>query len=288
MIDKIDLVMWTRNGAKTLPHVLKRIGQVVPSEHVASRIIVDDGSTDQTREIAQRFGWRVVQNRGSGISDGANTALDLVTTEWFASFEQDVLLSADWWPKIPSLLSRPEVAVASGLRFPSQPVGLMKLEEYQAERYSRGGTELDAETYGKTLDNTVYKTSVLRRLGGFPNPPVPAGIDTALNHMLKRSNLKWMVDYSVRSLHIREGFREELRHYFWYAQCVDVLSQIQTGKPYPLRNLYRRTLLSPARGLQIALKQKAPQIIYVYPLVRLAYLRGIAASRRRAAKAEKR
>ena len=32
MLDKIDLVMWTKNGSKTLPSVLKRIGEVIPKD----------------------------------------------------------------------------------------------------------------------------------------------------------------------------------------------------------------------------------------------------------------
>ena len=31
---KVDLVMWTYNGASTLPMVLKRIGEVIPENFV--------------------------------------------------------------------------------------------------------------------------------------------------------------------------------------------------------------------------------------------------------------
>jgi hypothetical protein len=49
LIDKVDLVMWTKNGAETLPLVLKRISGVMPSEFVNKRTIVDDRSADDTR-----------------------------------------------------------------------------------------------------------------------------------------------------------------------------------------------------------------------------------------------
>jgi glycosyltransferase involved in cell wall biosynthesis len=283
MVTKLDLVMWTKNGAETLPYVLKRIGQVVPSKNVGNRIIVDDGSIDQTCQIAEQFGWQVVPNKGSGISDGANTALELVSTEWFASFEQDILVSIDWWPKIPLYLRHPKIVVASGLRFPGHPAELRKLEEYIAERYQRRAREargLDAENYGKTLDNTAYKTNSIRQLGGFPKPPIPAGVDTILNHKINSNKMTWMVDYTVRSVHLRKGLRDELKHYYLYATCLDVLTRIQTGKPLSLRNSYRRLLLSPFRGFDIAIEKKTPQIAYIYPLMRLAHLRGIVASRK--------
>ncbi|TRO54958.1 glycosyltransferase family 2 protein, partial [Candidatus Bathyarchaeota archaeon] len=121
MNGKIDLVMWTKNGSKTLQSVLKRIGEVIPEKIVGNRIIVDDNSSDNTRKIAESFGWQVSFNEGTGISDGANTALKRVTSEYFASFEQDLLLSREWWEKIPPLLEKPNVAAASGMRFADKP-----------------------------------------------------------------------------------------------------------------------------------------------------------------------
>jgi glycosyltransferase involved in cell wall biosynthesis len=281
MDDKLYLFLWTKNGAKTLSHVLKRLNQVIPAKSVGNRIIVDDNSTDQTPQIAKQLSWQVIPNRGSGIADGANTALDMVRTEWFASFEQDVLLSADWWLKIPPLLKDPATVVASGLRLPSSPPEIKALEEYTAEQYRKETLRgLEVQAYGKTLDNTIYKTAMLRQLGGFPKPPVPAGIDTILDYKIAGKNLKWAVDFNVRSVHLRAGLRDELKHYRLYSQCADAINQIQTGQPYPLRNLYKRLLLGPARGLQIAFKTRMPQIVYVYPLIRLEYIRGIADYRR--------
>ena len=193
LISKVDLVMWTKNGAKTLDPVLKRINQVIPPEFVNKRIMVDDQSTDATRRIAVASGWTVVPNEGTGISDGANTALMHVETEHFVSFEQDLLLAEDWWEKIPPLLQNPQVAAASGMRFASQPRGVQKLQLYVAKKY-RGEANLAswlrnrrdaAFTLGSTLDNTIYKTSVVRSVGGFPKVKVNAGVDTTLAYPLR-------------------------------------------------------------------------------------------------------
>ncbi|MDI9579054.1 MAG: glycosyltransferase, partial [Thermoproteota archaeon] len=92
---RVDLVMWTRDGAATLPHVLERINKVFCGVG-GQRIIVDDCSRDGSVEICEKAGWAVYKNRGRGISDGANTALGLVESPFFCSFEQDLLLCADW------------------------------------------------------------------------------------------------------------------------------------------------------------------------------------------------
>ena len=52
---KIDLVMWTLNGEKTLPAVLSRINETIPKDIVNQRLIVDDGSKDNTVTIAQKI-----------------------------------------------------------------------------------------------------------------------------------------------------------------------------------------------------------------------------------------
>ena len=134
-MEKVDLVMWTKNGAETLPSVLTRISEIIPDRSVNEKIVVDDRSSDHTRKIAESFGWTVVFNEGKGISDGANTALKHVTAEYFISFEQDLLLARCWWDKIPPYLNNPKVAAASGMRFADKPVGVNRLQKYVAKKY---------------------------------------------------------------------------------------------------------------------------------------------------------
>ena len=141
MIGKVDLVMWTKNGAQTLPRVLQRINNVIPQEFVNKKIIVDDSSNDSTPKIATFFGWSVIPNKGHGISDGANTALEHVTSDFFVSFEQDLLLASDWLHKIPPLLENSNVAVASGMHIADKPIGIRKMQEYVAKKY-RGEANL--------------------------------------------------------------------------------------------------------------------------------------------------
>lgn len=72
---KLDLVMWTKNGEKTLPLVLRQIDEVIPKENVNAKILVDDHSVDDTIKIAKDFNWQVYENPATGIPSGANEAL---------------------------------------------------------------------------------------------------------------------------------------------------------------------------------------------------------------------
>jgi len=275
LIDGVDLVMWTKNGSKTLPLVLKRIDEVIPEEFVHNRVLVDDRSEDDTREIAKSFGWQVFFNEGKGICSGANTALRHVTSDFFISFEQDLLLAKDWWQKIPSLLEDKKVAVASGVRVPNQPLALRKLQEYTLERYQRIDVEKTDFFHAKTLDNTIYKTKIIRNLGGFPSLPVSAGVDTFLAKNVISAGFRWKVDYTVTSIHLRGNLKDELAHYYWYGACHRRTSNVVYDKPVDVTRNVLRFFFSPFRGLQIAFKKNAPEVVYIYPLIRLNILKGM-------------
>jgi glycosyltransferase involved in cell wall biosynthesis len=262
VIQKVDIVMWAKNGSRTLPTVMRRVKEVFPAECIRNCILADDHSADSTREIAESFGWQVVPNEGSGISDNANTAVHHVESDYFVSLEQDILLAEDWWQRIPPLLvSDPKVAVASGVRVPSKPLGLRKLQQYAIERYSRRDTGLEFFHDCKSLDNTIYKTAIIRGLGGFPS-------DCNLPKRIFESGYKWKVDYSVESIHIRNGMKDELSHYYWYGALSREYHE-------SVRDSILRMLFSPVRGLHAAVEKNAPDIVFIYPLIRLNILRGM-------------
>ncbi len=280
MIREIDLVMWTKNGAKTLPRVLRQINKVIPNNIVNKKIIIDDNSSDATREIATSFGWQVISNRGNGISDGANTALEHVSAEYFVSFEQDLLLADDWWAKVPVHLSSARVAAASGIRLPSEPADLRKTIEYAMERYQEKTGDADSFFIGKTLDNTIYRTQIIKEIGGFPKLPIPAGIDNVLAQRFDRQGFIWKVDYSVKSVHLRSGVQDELRHDYWYGTCFNILIPLLSKKNVDVKPMILRILFSPIRGLEIAFKKKAPGAVVIYPLTRISLFRGVVAGRK--------
>ena len=258
LTDKVDLVMWTKNGAQTLQPVLKRINQVIPIEAINQRLIVDDQSTDNTINIAHFSGWQVIPNEGKGISDGANTALRHVETEYFVSFEQDLLLAQDWWRKVPPCLSNPKVAVASGIRFNRYPEVVKKIQQYTAEGCRSADKTSQFLPYVKTLDNTIYRTQIIRDLGGFPKLPISVGIDHMLSQKIFKAGWKWKVEYNVHSVHLRRGLKNELEHNYWYGTHADELERALFQRNLNTRALLRRVLLSPLKGLQIAIKKRAP------------------------------
>jgi glycosyltransferase involved in cell wall biosynthesis len=245
--------MWTKNGARTLPQVLSRINEVVPKGYVNRKFIVDDSSVDDTRLIAKRLGWEVFANEGSGIGDGANTALKHVQSEFFCSFEQDVVLTKDWWSRTFAALSDSRVAVAQGIRFTSDKI-VAALEELQNRRW-----------ISQSLDNNILRTKTVLELGGFPND-CPVCVDANLRQKVVASGYSWVICDGVVSSHLRSDFLDYLRgQKKWWTVCSH---KGEGCSRVGLAGAFLRFLFSPFRGLQIAVKKRMWNLFFAYPLLR--------------------
>lgn len=269
MIRNVDLVMWAKDGASMLPTVLKRIEEVIPSEVVGKKIFVDDHSKDGSVFIAKDFGWLVFPNDKGGVGAGANLALCKVTSEYFISFEQDVVLAKDWWAKIPRFMEREDVAVAQGWRISNHPV-IRKIDEYSMERFKHSLC---------SIDNTIYKTKVIRALGGFPEHLKYTGVDAYIHQSVLNAGFKWVTDSSLLSIHLRRGgLREQIRRYYQYGMDMPILAKeelfIKAGVKSGLARSMSIALFSPIRGFEIAIKKRCPQAVYYYPIIRLSHMAG--------------
>ncbi|QDT14182.1 glycosyltransferase [Alienimonas californiensis] len=97
------------NGSRYLRETLESIlGQTRPP---AAVVVVDDGSTDDSADVAESFGGlvRVLRQQNSGESVARNRGVRAAETEWIAFCDADDLWALD---KLERLLSAAEVAGA--------------------------------------------------------------------------------------------------------------------------------------------------------------------------------
>jgi len=270
----IDLTMWAKNGAEFLPLVLKRIDEIIPQEMRGRKIFVDDHSTDDSRKIAREFNWEVYENKEGGIGNGANIALGKVNSEIFASFEQDVLLAKNWLDKILPLIERPKVAVAQGWRLSTNRT-LLDLEI--------GVPWVKYPLY--SIDNNIYRTSVIRSVGGFPTY-VSYCVDGVLRSLVIRSGWKWITDTSTISVHLRS--MSLLRYALTaerrgrdFAMASEIFLEEERRK-MGFRNLVRSFICSPIAATGLCFAKKNPFLVWYYPMVKFFTLKGyIEANHRR-------
>lgn len=264
---KIDLIMWTLNGSKTLPVCLRSIESAVPGDVVGQKIVVDGGSCDGSRDICERFGWNVVDCERRGIGFQANEALGLVETEFVASFEQDIILNPCWFRRVMSVFMDEKVAVAQGVRLCLSPT-VRFIEEFA----------LSNQKIYTSLDNTVYRTKVIKSLNGFNND-LPFACDRDLYHRVLSNGFKWVVDRGLVSGHNKNSF---------VGYCNKVrkdVSILKYATGYTsFRDVVLCSLFSPVRGLDMALRFRRPELLLAYPFLRLQHVLGYVKNENRSLK----
>jgi len=250
---KVDACIWTKNSSKFLPITLRAFEMAVPRDTLGQRIMVDDQSVDETIKIGATHGWHTYKNPGIGIASAANEALNHVTTPFFISIEHDIILAKDWFTRlVPRIEDHDNVAVCQGVRVPT-------------DKTLRAIFGLDWKTW--SIDNNIYRTSVIRKLGGFPRKCDGTCTDSWLKKTVEDAGFEWVIDSSVVSEHIYNG----MRHYWRKEEKTKSCScQFwQQGRLDGFTLLFRLAVTSPIYGLQIALRHNQPKAIFAYPYHRI-------------------
>lgn len=111
---KISVVIPAYNAARFLPRCLKSVfAQTLKPEEV---IVVDDGSTDNTAEVAAELGARVISRRNGGLSAARNTGIQSASSEWIALLDADDLWAPDKLERQAACVGPDTVLVYTGVR----------------------------------------------------------------------------------------------------------------------------------------------------------------------------
>jgi glycosyltransferase involved in cell wall biosynthesis len=82
---ELSVVMISRNEEKAIAKVITEIQSVLPG----SRVVVVDGSTDRTAELARRHGAIVIKEPGGGYGPALNCAVLAADTPFIATVDAD-------------------------------------------------------------------------------------------------------------------------------------------------------------------------------------------------------
>ena len=92
---KVSVVVASYNGARTLKPCLESLTRLAYPDYEV--ILVDDGSTDSTPEIAREFpGVRCIRQDNHGLSVARNTGIAAATGEIVAFTDSDCRADEDW------------------------------------------------------------------------------------------------------------------------------------------------------------------------------------------------
>ena len=191
----ISVVIPTLNAERKLTQTLAALVPAVVDGIVQEAIVVDGGSTDETRIIAEAAGTHLIEaprGRGSQLDAGARAARG----DWLLFLHADTVLDPGWAEEAQGFIKRVQTGrrdeAAAAFRFALDDDGTMPrfIERVVALRCRLFG--LPYGDQGLLISRRLY-----RRLGGFR--PLPLMEDVDLVRRLKRRELVMLQSRAVTS-----------------------------------------------------------------------------------------
>ena len=200
----ISVIIPTLNAERTLAHTLAALVPAVVDGIVQEAILVDGGSTDETRAIAEAAGTHLIEappGRGTQLDAGAHQARG----DWLLFLHADSVLEPGWAEEAKSFMERVEGGrrgqAAASFQFALDDDGIMPrlIESLVGLR-----CHLLALPYGD--QGLLISRNLYNRLGGFR--PLPLMEDVDLVRRLRRRELVMLKSRAVTSgeRYRREGY----------------------------------------------------------------------------------
>ena len=221
---KFSVVVCTHNGAATLEDCLDGVTSLrYPSYEV---IVVDDGSTDGTAEIAARYDVRLVRTENRGLGSARNAGLEVSGGELVAYIDDDALPDADWLTHLAYAFTTRQHVAIGGPNIPSPHDGVVA----QCVANAPGGPThvllSDREAEHIPGCNMAFRRAALEAVGGFDPRFRAAGDDVDICWRLQERG--WTLGYSGPAMvwhRRRSSVRGYLRQQRGYGRAEALLER---------------------------------------------------------------
>jgi glycosyltransferase involved in cell wall biosynthesis len=206
---KLSVVVPVYNERNTLVEVVRRMRAVQLPDGIETEIIVvDDGSTDGTRDVLKQLGDSTVRvvlhtvNRGKGAA--VRTGFEHVSGDYVLIQDADLEYDPEDWPRLVNPVLRGKARVVYGSRFTGERRNMLFLH-WVGNRFLSFATNVlynttlsDMETCYKLIDRELLQTMRLRSDRFDIEPEITAKI-------LKRGERIYEVPISYTGREFDEG-----------------------------------------------------------------------------------
>jgi GT2 family glycosyltransferase len=221
---RISVVVCTHNGEQTLPECLGRLGALRYPDF--ETIVVCDGSTDRSAQIAQEHGAHVIQTAHRGLSHARNVGISTATGEIVAFLDDDAYPDADWLHYLAAAFQDERYAGVGGPNIPPDDDGATA----DCVAAAPGGPIhvliSDREAEHVPGCNMAFRRSVLEQIGGFDERFRVAGDDVDLCWRLQKAGQLLGFSAGAVVMHRRrDSIRRYLRQQYGYGKAEALLER---------------------------------------------------------------
>ena len=173
---RVSVVVCSYNAERTMEACLASLETLNYPDYEV--IVVNDGSTDRTLEIAERFPYcRIISQENKGLSVARNVGAEAATGEIVAYTDSDCVADPDWLAYLVAKMQAAQLVACGGPNFPPPEDSLVPA----AVAVSPGGPThvLLSDDVAEHIAgcNMAFRRDVLLRLGGFDPVYRAAGDD---------------------------------------------------------------------------------------------------------------
>jgi len=184
---RVSVIVCTYNGGKTLDQCLRSLQQLNYPDYEI--IVVDDGSTDNTREILERSpAVRSIHQTNHGLSHARNTGLNAATGELVAYTDSDCYADPEWLTHLVDQLQRTNAAAVGGPNF-SPEDGWLAACVAASPGQPTHILETDQEAEHIPGCNMAFRRQALLGIGGFDYQYRKAGDDVDVCWRLQHAGM---------------------------------------------------------------------------------------------------
>jgi glycosyltransferase involved in cell wall biosynthesis len=199
---EISLYVPCFNAEATLARCLESVA--LQTLKPAEVLVVDDGSTDATAAVAERFGAKVLAHRGNlGLGAGRNTAIRNAKREWIASLDSDCVATPAWLEALASRLEADSsLAGVGGLLEETNRSNLADAWRTRHMRQHWGAAAIrdPAFLFG---NNNLFRKSALERAGLYNEKLRTNFEDVAMSESLRAAGYALLYDPAAVVRHLR-------------------------------------------------------------------------------------
>ncbi|MFT5522667.1 MAG: cellulose synthase/poly-beta-1,6-N-acetylglucosamine synthase-like glycosyltransferase [Pirellulaceae bacterium] len=220
---RVTLVIPGRNASNTLPMCLDAAIKLLGQDGLEEIIFVDDGSTDDSKQIVNRYPVRYLRGHGKGPGSARNVGWRAAKTPLVWFIDADCVTEEDALQLLLQHLEDDVAAVGGSygnMREDSLVACLIHHEIIQ--RHRRMSTDVDM----LSSFNVLYRRDILRQVGGFDEQKMVNGRGSAgaedleLAYRVAETGLRLKFEPSSRVGHfhptnLSNYMRVQCRHGYW-------------------------------------------------------------------------
>jgi GT2 family glycosyltransferase len=221
---RVSVIICTYNGARTLDECLDGFDRLDYPDY--EMLVVDDGSTDNSRSIAERRGHTVIGTGGRGLSAARNIGLAAATGEIVAYIDDDAWPDPHWLKHLVRTFASGDYKAVGGPNVPP-PGGTFTAACVAA---SPGGPNhvliSDHEAEHVPGCNMAFRRQQLAEIGGFDETFRIAGDDVDVCWRIQEKG--WTIGFSPGAVVLhrrRDSVRAYLRQQYEYGKAEGLLER---------------------------------------------------------------